>query len=106
MPSDGSSSGSFFRKSEFLDPLARINTLKFMTSNDLKVAANVKFALLDLRVTKKPKLADIFKQVAKKMQQKITIPVVEVSKGPPTMSQLCTALGKKVTHDQMEAFIN
>jgi len=56
MQSEGSSSGSFFKRSEFLDPLSRINTLKFMTSNDLKVSANVRFALLDLRHVKKPKL--------------------------------------------------
>ena len=68
MHSEGSSSESFFKKSEFLDPLVRINTLKYMASNDLKVSANVKFALLDLRHQKKPKLSDIFKQVSKKMQ--------------------------------------
>jgi len=93
--SDGSSSESFFKKSEFLDPLVRINTLKYMASNDLKVSANVRFALLDLRHLKKPKLTDIFKQVSKKMQQKINIPVIEIStttKTLPTLSQLCSVL--------------
>jgi len=31
-----------------------------MTSSDLKVATYTEFALLDLRVTKKPSLLDIF----------------------------------------------
>jgi hypothetical protein len=39
----------------------KINTLKYMTSTDLGVSANVRFALLDLRHMKKPKLTDIFK---------------------------------------------
>ena len=56
------SSESFFKKSEFLDPLVRINQMKFMTSADIQVAHNVKFACLDLRVRKAPRLTDIFKQ--------------------------------------------
>jgi hypothetical protein len=90
--SEGSSSESFFKKSEFLDPLVKINTLKYMTSNDLKVSANVKFALLDLRHMKRPKLADIFKQVTKKMGQKVNVPVIEIattSKTTPTLAQVC-----------------
>ena len=36
--------------------------MKLMTSADLKVATQVKFTLLDLRVSKKPRLTEIFKQ--------------------------------------------
>lgn len=88
----------------------KINTLKYMTSNDLKISANVKFALLDLRHMKRPKLADIFRQVTKKMGQKINLPVIEIattSKTTPTLAQVCQMLpeptlpgvqaGKKLT---------
>lgn len=44
-----------------MDPLFKINTMKFMTSSDLKVATSVKFALLDIRISKRPKLLEIFK---------------------------------------------
>ena len=67
----------------------KINTLKYMTSTDLGVSANVRFALLDLRHMKKPKLTDIFKQVTKKMGQKINVPVIVIattSKSIPTLA--------------------
>ena len=56
------SSESFFKKSEFLDPLVRITQMKFMTSADIHIAHNVRFACLDLRVRKVPRLTEIFKQ--------------------------------------------
>jgi hypothetical protein len=63
-----------------------------MTSQDLKVSANVKFVLLDLRHLKRPKLTDVFKQVTKKMHHQINIPVIEISttlKIVPTLQQVC-----------------
>jgi hypothetical protein len=76
--SEDSSSESFFKRSEFLDPLVRISTLKYMTSPDLKVAASVNFALLDLRYHKKPRLPDVMKLVSKKTQKKINLPIIEI----------------------------
>ena len=60
--SDDSSGESFFKKSEFLDPIVRINKMKFLTSSDIRVASNVKYTCLDLRLKKSPKLSEIFKQ--------------------------------------------
>jgi len=45
-----------------LEPLNLINTLKMMTSVDLRVANSVVYGLIDLRVIKKPKLADLFRK--------------------------------------------
>ena len=39
-----------------------INTLKMMTSVDLKVANSVVFGLVDMRVIKKPKLGELFRK--------------------------------------------
>ena len=52
---------SFFGKSEFLDPLVRINKMKFLTSPDIRLANQTHFACLDIRLKKVPKLTDIFK---------------------------------------------
>jgi hypothetical protein len=52
---------SALNKSEIMDPLFKITTMKFMTSVDLRVASQVKFALLDIRATKRPRLLEIFK---------------------------------------------
>ena len=81
------SSESFFKKSEFLDPLVRINQMKFMTSADIHIAHNVKFACLDLRVRKVPRLTEIFKQPAMhrlEQQQRATdfVPVLELDPTP------------------------
>ena len=48
------SDSTLSKSSEVIDPLLKINTMKFMTSVDLKVATQVKFALVDLRLQKKP----------------------------------------------------
>ena len=50
------------KKSEFLDPLVRINKMKFLTSSDIRVANQTRFACLDLRQRKQPKLTEIFRQ--------------------------------------------
>ncbi|CDW87634.1 tbc domain containing protein [Stylonychia lemnae] len=42
------------------DPIQRINELKLSCANEIKVGANVKYLLLDLRISKKPKLDQIF----------------------------------------------
>ena len=55
------SSGSFFKKSDFLDPLVRINGMKFLTSKDTRIAHYSRFACLDLRLKKVPKLTEIFR---------------------------------------------
>ena len=39
----------------------RINKMKFLTSSDIRVSSNTKYACLDLRVKKSPKLSEIFK---------------------------------------------
>ena len=59
--SNSTSDSEVLNQAGYLDPLVRINTLKFMTSTDLRVASNVKFALVDLRYMKKPRLCDIYK---------------------------------------------
>ena len=51
-----------YKRSEYLDHLLKINTMKFMNGVELKVATGVKFSLVDLRVNKKPKLNEIFKK--------------------------------------------
>ena len=81
------SSESFFKKSEFLDPLERINQMKFMTSADIRVAHGVKFACLDLRVRKVPRLTEIFKQpvmYSLEQRQRATdfVPVLEIEVTP------------------------
>lgn len=38
----------------------KINELKLSCANEIKVGANVKFLLLDLRIIKKPRLDQIF----------------------------------------------
>ena len=81
------SSESFFKKSEFLDPLVRINQMKFMTSTDIHIANNVKFACLDLRARKAPRLTEIFKQPAMyrlEQSQRATdfVPVLEIDIAP------------------------
>ena len=43
-----------------------------MTSNDLKIATNVKFKLIDIRAIKKPKLTDLIGQ-NKKASTKLQI---------------------------------
>ena len=48
-------------KQSLLDPLTRINTLKMMTSVDLRVSNQVRFALVDVRLEKKPRLQELFK---------------------------------------------
>lgn len=53
------SDSTLSKSSEVIDPLLKINTMKFMTSVDLKVATQVKFALVDLRLQKKPRLKEI-----------------------------------------------
>jgi hypothetical protein len=53
---------SMYKRSEYLDHLLKINTMKFMNGVELKVASNVKFSLVDLRANKKPKLNEIFKK--------------------------------------------
>jgi hypothetical protein len=53
-------------KEQLLDPLTRINTLKMMTSADLRVSNQVRFALIDVRVDKKPRLHELFKRKSKR----------------------------------------
>jgi hypothetical protein len=48
-----------------MEPLTRINTLKMNISKELRIANVVSFALIDIRVTKKPKLATFFKRKEK-----------------------------------------
>ena len=60
--SEGSRESSFFRKDEFLDPLVRITQMKFMTSAEIHIAHGVKFACLDIRLKKAPRLTEIFKR--------------------------------------------
>ena len=52
---------SFFRQSEFLDPLVRISQMKFLTTPDIRVANCAKFACLDIRQRKQPPLSEIFR---------------------------------------------
>ena len=79
-----SSSGegsSFLQKSEFLDPLVRINKMKFLTSPDIRIANQTRFAILDIRLRKLPKLTEIFKKDNPMLPQRAgleTIPVFEV----------------------------
>ena len=47
-----------------------------MTSTDLRVASQVRFALLDIRLQKKPRLLEIFK--GNKEKGKDTIPILEI----------------------------
>ena len=35
--------------------------MKFLTSSDIRISSNTKYACLDLRVKKSPKLSDLFK---------------------------------------------
>lgn len=64
-----------------MDPLFKINTMKFMTSADLKIANQVRFAVLDIRTVKKPRLSEIFKdQKASKKENHIPILELEYSK--------------------------
>jgi len=51
-----------YKRSEYLDHLVKINTMKFMNGAELRVASNVKFSLVDLRYNKRPKLNEIFKK--------------------------------------------
>ena len=62
LSSEGSRESSFFRKDEFLDPLVRITQMKFMTSAEIHIAHGVRFACLDIRVKKAPRLTEIFKR--------------------------------------------
>ena len=48
-------------KSEFLDPLVRINKMKFLTSDDIRIGSKTHLACLDIREKKSPKLTEIFK---------------------------------------------
>ena len=87
MSRESINSSEYFKKSEFLDPLVRINQMKFMTSADIGIANNVKFACLDIRARKAPRLTDIFKQpsMARLGQtQKATdfVPVLELEGKP------------------------
>ena len=90
MKKETSSSGentnsSFFRKSEFLDPLVRINRMKFLTSADIGIANQSRFACLDIRQRKVPKLTEIFKPNNPDLPQipdRETIPVFEVDLQP------------------------
>ena len=68
---------SALNKSEIMDPLFKINTMKFMTSGDLKVASSVNFALLDIRTSKRPKLLEIFKD-AKGSRREDAPPIFEI----------------------------
>lgn len=61
--------------SKVITPLFKLNTLKFMTSSDLKVATQVKFALVDLRLIKKPSLKEILKQMKKLQDLPILIEI-------------------------------
>ena len=45
-----------------MEPLTTINTLKMNISKELRIANVVMFVLIDIRVTKKPKLATFFKK--------------------------------------------
>jgi len=51
-----------YKRSEYLDHLVKINTMKFRHGEEFKVASNVKFSLVDLRYNKRPKLNEIFKK--------------------------------------------
>lgn len=68
---------SALNKSEIMDPLFKITTMKFMTSADLKVSSQVKFALLDIRANKKPRLLEIFKDVKGKKKED-ALPIFEI----------------------------
>lgn len=46
-----------------LEPLYKINSLKFMTSSEIKVASQVQFVLVDVRVNKKPRLKECFRSI-------------------------------------------
>lgn len=81
----GSSSAdsSFFKQSDFIDPLVRINKMKFLTSEDIRVASKTKFACLDIRLKKVPKLTDIFKPNNPVLPQtKEVVPVFELDLQP------------------------
>lgn len=68
---------SALNKSDVMDPLFKINTMKFMTSPDLKIANQVKFAILDIRTVKKPRLTEIFKD-QKNSKKENYIPILEL----------------------------
>ena len=55
-----SSCESALQRSEFLDPLVRINKMKFLTSADIRIASEMRFACLDIRMKKVPSLLEIF----------------------------------------------
>ena len=57
-----------------------------MTSSDQHVGHSVDFALLDLRVNKKPKLGDVQKFLRKKQKREML--VVEVIKGECDLSKI------------------
>lgn len=53
-----------------MDPIIKINALKYSTSTNVKVGSNVKFLIIDLRLNKKLKIKSSLKK-----------PVVEVDPG-------------------------
>lgn len=80
LKSKGSSGESFFVKSEFLDPLVRINKMKRMTSEEIGVAFQCRFACVDLRVRKQPKLTEIFNTSNTNLPHSAyPVPVVELN---------------------------
>ena len=46
--------------SKLRDPIIKMNELKYSCANEIKVGSNVKFLLLDIRITKRPKFDQIF----------------------------------------------
>jgi hypothetical protein len=44
-----------------LDPIRKMNFLKYSTNTNTKIGSNVKYFLIDLRSVKKPKLESIIK---------------------------------------------
>ena len=48
-------------RSEFLDPLVRINKMKFLTSEDIRVGSKTRFVCIDIREKKVPRLTEIFR---------------------------------------------
>lgn len=70
-----------------MDPLVRITQMKFMTSGEIRIAHGVKFACLDIRLKKVPRLTEIFKRhpPSKAQQQRPVadpVPVMELEIQP------------------------
>ena len=62
--------------------------MKFTTQADLKVANNVKFGLVDLRIVKKPSLK-VFLKTLKRLDQPM---LIEVEKGKYNLENICCHL--------------